>query len=101
MIVRPGSRRDLLPVLTILHIKFEDITFVNPDDTTSAVEQFLKDVRVITGQTMEIDMGINNVSSSPKTPRTTFSKNNNTLENTMGHSHNTSSLVTRSPLRPS
>ena len=67
--------QDQRMVSAILHIKFEDITLVNPDETTSAVEQFLKDVRAIASQTIGSDMGINKISGSPRTPRATFDMN--------------------------
>uniref|UniRef100_A0A8C4Q0I1 Uncharacterized protein n=1 Tax=Eptatretus burgeri TaxID=7764 RepID=A0A8C4Q0I1_EPTBU len=67
--------QDQKMVSAILRIKFEDITFVNPVETASAVEQSLKDVRAIAGQTMGSNMGINKMSHSPRTPQATFGMN--------------------------
>ena len=67
--------QDQKMVSAILRIKFEDIMFVNAVETASAVEQSLKDVRAIAGQTMGSDTGINKMSHSPRTPQATFGMN--------------------------
>ena len=67
--------QDQKMVSAILRMKFEDITFVIAVETASAVEQTLKDVRAIAGQTIGGDLGINKMSHSPRTPQATFGMN--------------------------
>ena len=59
-------------VSAILRLKDEDITFSSAVETASAIEQTLKDVRAIAGQSMTGDPGVHAISQAPKAACTVF-----------------------------
>ena len=59
-------------VSAILRQRGEDITFNSAVETASAVEQTLRDVRAITGQSMTGDPGVHAMSQAPQAARAAF-----------------------------
>ena len=64
--------QDAKMVSAILWQRGEDITFTSAVETASAVEQTLRDVQAIAGQSMTGDPGVHTMSQAPQAARATF-----------------------------